>query len=122
MAFNIAEKTLSDSEATLGCLSPSDCRSNGVRAGNELWNIVGGCVEKKRARKERQVMCGVDVDVVGYCDKMDSEVDTMSGTWVVRQPGSTVNSEVRRLKPACKTARGVFDNFWLRKAFERGGT
>jgi hypothetical protein len=99
MAFTIAEKTLNDSEATLGCLSPSDCRSNGVRVVNELWNIVGGWVEKKRARKERQVMCRVNVDVVGDCDKTDLEVDTMSGTWVVGQPGSMVNSGVRRLKP-----------------------
>ncbi len=27
-------------------------RSNGVKVGNELWNIVGGWVERKRARKE----------------------------------------------------------------------
>jgi len=91
MAFNIEEKTLNDSEATLGCLSPSDCSSKGVRVGNEPWNKVGGWVEKKRARKERQVICKVDVDVVGDCDRTDLEVDTMSGTWVVRQPGTTVN-------------------------------
>jgi hypothetical protein len=119
----MAEKTLNDSEAILGCLSPSDCRSNGVRMGNSLWRVDGGCVEKKRARKERQVICKVDVDVVGDCDRTDFEVDTMSGTWLVREPGSTVNSEVRRLKPACRTAGGVFDDFnWLSNAFDREGT
>jgi hypothetical protein len=61
--------------------------------------------------------------VVEDCDRTDLEVDTMSGTWVVKEPGSTVNSEVRRLNPACRTAGGVFEDFnWLSNAFERDGT
>jgi hypothetical protein len=84
----------------------------------QTYHAAGACNERPDepfVRPESNL-----AEHVGDCDKTDLEVDTMSGAWVVRQPGTTVNSEVRRLKPACKTAGGVFDDFnWLQSLRKR---
>ena len=52
----------------------------GVSVGKEAWNVLGECVEKKSAKKERHVKCKVDVVVVGGCERTDFEVETIRGT------------------------------------------
>jgi hypothetical protein len=47
------EKTRKLSDATLGCLSFTNCKRTGVIVGKEAWNDEGECVENNNGRKER---------------------------------------------------------------------
>jgi hypothetical protein len=100
MAFKRAENTRNDSEATRGCLSPSTLRRTGVKVGSAPENVGGAWVEKNSAKNDKQVRCIVDVEVVGACDKIALDVDTIGVTCPDRQPGRTTSNECSRLKPA----------------------
>jgi hypothetical protein len=67
-------------------------------------------VEKKRARKERQVRCKVDVEVDGASSKIDLEVEAINETWVAKDPGRTVSKACKSPKPAWRTVGGVFED------------
>jgi hypothetical protein len=49
------EKTRKLSDATLGCLSSTNCKRTGVIVGKAAWNDEGECVENNNERNERQL-------------------------------------------------------------------
>jgi hypothetical protein len=83
------ENALKASDATRGCFSPSVLRRTGVNTGNEFKNVGGGCVEKNEEVNCRQVICKVELDVDGGCDKMNLDIDAIKLVWLEREPGRT---------------------------------
>jgi hypothetical protein len=75
-------------------------RRTGVKVGRAPENAGGGWVEKKSARNDKQVRCKVEVDVVGACDRIVLDADTMGVTWPDKQPGRTISNECSKPKPA----------------------
>ena len=63
-------------------------------------NAGGGWVEKNSAKNDKQVRCRVEVDVVGACDRIDLDVDTIGATCPDKLPGRTTSNECNRPKPA----------------------
>ena len=78
----------------------TDLSNTGVIFGSAPENEGGACVEKKRARNDRQVRWSVDVEVVTGCDRMDLEVEIMEVTCVDNDPGRTPSKACRRQSPA----------------------
>jgi hypothetical protein len=85
------ENALKASDATRGCFSPRVLRRTGVNTGNEFKNVGGECVAKNEEVNCRQVICKVELDVDGGCDKIDLDIDAIKPIWLEREPGRTCN-------------------------------
>ena len=83
------ENALKASDATRGCFSPRVFWRTGVKTGNEFKNVGGGCVEKNVEVNCRHVICKVEPDVDGGCDRIDLDIDAIKLVWLEREPGRT---------------------------------
>jgi hypothetical protein len=83
------EKALKASDAARGYFSPSVLRRTGVNTGNEFKNVGGECVEKNEEMNCKQVICKVELDVDGGCDRIDLDIDAIKLVWLEREPGRT---------------------------------